>query len=498
MNHKRSLRPIPSIGCSGKRRLACAAALLLGSLSAHAQPSLEPLLEKTIKTYGGDKLRSLQTLKLTESYRQFDYGQSHHPSEVDMEPGVFELSIDFNRRQKNFQWVIGDKTGYSIRHWLYDGRQGYRIGHATQSIAKSEGISFAGVDRRYGQVLDTLLVKMLADNRESAGWADKPLLEGKAVSFSNGDGQRFTLYIDSQTGYVMGMSRAGWQPDQAFIYHYANHRRQDGLAYAADTYLTDAGEPRYVTRSREVTFNPTVADDFVAPTGYSEQAKRLTFPEMVVNKLADNVYQAGKEWGFSIFVDAGDHFIAAGGYEGLTERFDAVKTYSGLNKPLKYMVASHHHDDHLEGMNEAALLGAIFVAAADHIPSIREVVEAPLADDRFVSGEEFARRTSGQVRVIDHPSGHANHNLMTYVPAAKLLFSADTYASRAGSGAPNGHSGLKRLAALLTVEGAEVTQFVASHSPRVLTDEDFRASLQKIVTPVCPADWQSCRIIHER
>ena len=498
MNNKKQHcdREMPGAWATGWRALV--ALLLLGSINANAQSQLDQLIDKTISAYGGDKLRSLKTLKLVESYQQFDYGQSHHPSEVDREPGVFELSIDFTRRQKDFRWVMGDKTGFSTRHWLYDGRQGYRIGHATRSIAVSEGIDFAGVDRRYGQVLDTLLVKMLDDHRQSVAWAEKPLLDGKAVTFSTSDEQTFTLYIDPQTGYVMHMSRDGWQPGQPFIYHYANHRRRQGLAYAGDTYLTDAGEPRYVTRTREVQFNPAVADEFVAPTDYTALAKRLSFPDMVVNKLADNIYQAGKRWGFSIFIDAGEYFVAAGGYEGLTERFEAVKKASGIDKPLKYMVASHHHDDHLEGMNEAAQLGALFVAAADHVPSIRAVVEAPLGDDRFVTGAEFARRTAGLVKVVDYPSGHANHNLMTYVPAARLLFSADTYASRAESGAPNGHRGLKKLAALLNEKGVEVEQFAASHSPRILTDEDFRASLQKIVTPVCPADWQSCRMMRAR
>ncbi|WDD98635.1 hypothetical protein [Thalassomonas actiniarum] len=486
-------------GAGGRfSRLFYIAVLALTCFGASAQQPVEQLIDKTIKAYGNEKLLALDTLKLIESYQEFDYGQSVSPQEVDLAPGVFELSVDFKSRQKNFQWVRGDKEHFSTRHWLYDGRRGYQIGHASKSLAVSEGSTFSGLDRDFGLVLDTLVVKLLAENRDSAAWFDAPVLSGQAVSFKAGEDKVFTLYIDEQTGYVMHMTRPGWQPGQSIIYHFSNHRQQQGLVYASDTYMTDAGEPSYVTRSRKVEFNPALEKAFALPEGYSEQAKSLSYPDMVVKKLAENVYLAGKSWGFSVFIDAGEYFIVAGGYKGLTERYQAVKDFSETDKPVKYQIVSHHHNDHLKGMEEAARLGANFVTAAAHIASIREAVPVPLADERFVPYQDFTRLAPGLVKVFDFPNSHATHNLLTYIPAAKLLFSADLYFSRQQTGAPGGYDELKRLSELLAAQGAKVSQYAAAHSPRILTGQDFNTSLQTIVKPECPKNWLSCQIILAR
>ena len=87
---------------------------------------------------------------------------------------------------------------------------------------------------------------------------------------------------------------------------------------------------------------------------------------MMAEQLSDNIYLAGQDWGFSVFLDAGNYFIGTGGYEDLGLRLAAVQKLVGNDKPLKYQVVSHHHIDHLEGMKEANELGGQFISVKEH------------------------------------------------------------------------------------------------------------------------------------
>ena len=239
--------------------------------------------------------------------------------------------------------------------------------------------------------------------------------------------------------------------------------------------------------------NPDVTKAFALPIGYGEESPTLDFAEMAVKKLADGVYLAGKNWGFSIFVDAGDYFIAAGGYAGLTDRFDAVKAFAGTDKPLKYQLVSHHHIDHLGGMKEAAELGATFVTVADHVASIRESAGISIADDRFILVDGTASVADGKAMVVDFPSGHTSHMLVSYFPGSKIAFSADTFFSRQKAGSPSGYDGLDALKKLFADLNLDAQYFAAAHSGRVLTAADMDAALGNVPEDaVCPADWTFC------
>lgn len=212
------------------------------------------------------------------------------------------------------------------------------------------------------------------------------------------------------------------------------------------------------------------------------------------NKRKEFQWIRGEGWSFSIFYDAGDYYVASDGYKDLTERFDKVKTYTGKNNPLQYQVVTHHHLDHLGGMNEAEKLGVTFVAANDHIETIQSMVDKPLTDDRFLLINSSTSIANDMVQAVDVPSAHASGHITVYFKEAKTLFTADTYLSRQESGVPNGHDGLARIKSTLAQKDIVPEHFAAAHSGRVLTKDEFHQSLQKRAGPsVCPSDWDICK-----
>jgi len=463
---------------------------------AGSQPSqIEQVIKNTVSAYGGNHLLNLKSLALEEKYIGFSDGQSTDPDEVDKGDYHVKVAVDFKNGRKDFRWIRGNKASYSIMHQLYNGNTGYRIDHDAKTKSQSSGLNFANVDRRHLYSLDAFLVKLMHENGTSAKYDGEINLYGDRhhqVSFQAEGYPEMTLYIDQKTNLVTKMKRAHWVPGQFYYYHYSLPEKAQHIQYATDTYVTRNGQPYSVTVSRRVQVKDLPDSYFDLPENYNDAPESLDFSEMSVQQIAENTYLAGKGWGFSIFVDVGSYFVAAGGYDGLTERYKAMKAFAGLDKPLKYFVVSHHHTDHLGGMAEVAKLGANFITVGEHIARIREMAETDLPDGRFITIDKQSNFFDGVLRVIDFPNGHSTHNLMSYFPASQVLFSADFYITRQKEGVPYGHSGLQKFKKLLVAEDIQVELFAAAHSGRVLTADDFEKSLKKTRESNCPQYWEIC------
>jgi glyoxylase-like metal-dependent hydrolase (beta-lactamase superfamily II) len=138
---------------------------------------------------------------------------------------------------------------------------------------------------------------------------------------------------------------------------------------------------------------------------------------MMANRISDSAYHIGQNGGFSIFVDVGDYIVAAGGYPGLNARFDRFKEETGIHKPLKYQVITHHHADHLGGVNEALELGATLVTVAENVETIRDATDREIADNQFLNVDHRLTLGSGRqsVEIYEVSTIHAASFLVTYV-----------------------------------------------------------------------------------
>ncbi|MCJ8271664.1 MAG: hypothetical protein MJK04_19975 [Psychrosphaera sp.] len=453
------------------------------------------LIDKVVATYGGDKLLNLKSFVVVDKYNSFRYGQSQSPDEVDLHAGHSSVTVDLVNKRKNFRWVLGSKEEFRTQHQLFDGKTGYSIRHTERTLTENAGMTYATVDRRHMYYLDTALVLMLKDNRKNASYEGEQSYRGSMhdlVKFKAEGEPEMTLFVNRENGRVGKMQRDYWAGGY-FNYSFSDYEKKQGVLYAANNYVTRAGQPYNVSVSRKIEFNKDVSNEFNRPKGYGTPGgKSLDFSKMNTTKLADNLYLVGYDWGFSIFFDAGDYFIGAGGYKDLTERFEAMKAFAKVDKPLKYQVVSHHHNDHLGGMKEAFDLGVIFIADKDNIADVRRMAKVDIPDNRFIIVDGQGSYADGALKVVDFPNGHATHNLMSYFPSAKTLFSADMFGSRQASGVDNGGESNKKLRSALKQAGFKVEHFAAAHSGRVLTAADLDKSTGPVVDEICPTDWAIC------
>lgn len=465
------------------------------SAVAFASDNKTKIINKVVSGYGEEHFKAIKSINVKDTYKSFRYGQSESPNAVDLVNYRSDSTIDFINKRKNFKWIRGDKDSFSIQHQMFDGKQGYQLNHNLKTLSINSNLSYARTDRRHFYYLDTALAVLLYRNIDDVTVLDDEVTFDSTlfkVKLAMQGYEELTLFINQQTGLIVKMSKPDWQPGKLFIYNYSKVKSQQEVKFATSTYVTRGGQPYMVSVARKLTINPDVSQAFELPDNYQDSAPTLSFSEMMVEKIDDNIYLAGQDWGFSVFLDAGDYFIGTGGYEDLTQRFLAVQKLTGSQKPLKYQVVSHHHIDHLEGMKEAFELGVKFISVQAHQARIKELAYADIAPERFEVVEGNASFANGALKVFDFASGHATHNLISYFPQAKLLFTADMFFSRKVSGSPSGGQTLKLLAERLAEEQIDVELFAAAHSGRVLTSKDFNYALSNTTKSQCPNSWQIC------
>jgi len=158
-------------------------------------------------------------------------------------------------------------------------------------------------------------------------------------------------------------------------------------------------------------------------------------------KLADGVYlfESGSN---SLVVEFNDHLLViepyAGGRGPKPTIDKARQMFPG--KPIKYVVVTHHHDDHSGGLRSYIAEGITVVTT----PANQQFFETMAASNFTINRDdqtknqrkplfEFVRNgkrvfTDGRqtVEIIDiGPSPHAKEMLIAYLPKEKLAFQGD-------------------------------------------------------------------------
>lgn len=481
-----------------------AGSLALSSLGSMAGDKENRIIDNTIKAYGGEKLTQISSLELTDTLMHFSSGQSGYAAQGAMSTHLqayqLELAVDFKNKRKMLKrhntMLVGyhDKINQTITHQLYSDNKGYVIDHCLAQYEPVRYINLDNVSGGFEQMLDPLIVKQLDQDRERARWVDVAYIQGQAhdVLIVNGETkQAYTLFINQATGYLSRVLKQ--REKQAHFYDFLQHNDSDGITWAKQLFVSTAQRALYYSNSRQLKINAVQENSFSIPDQYlvKAQEKFIDDSKPSIRELAEGVYFAGQNWGYTLFVDVGDYYISAGAWHhsgdpsSWQEAVSLLRRATGNNKPIKQHLVSHHHTDHMSGLPAVINEGANLVIHSSVMTAVNDYLQRPLATSRFLQIEDGHHLADGKVVIYDVPNSHADHNLVMYLPEHKILFTEDMFGSSLQEGlhSPNAWPSVDtypRLAVLsqkLALLNLDVEQYVSSHHFRILNQLDIQAAL---------------------
>lgn len=170
-------------------------------------------------------------------------------------------------------------------------------------------------------------------------------------------------------------------------------------------------------------------------------------PGATVEKIADGVYFIAGASHNSVAIEMADHVILFEAPLGDARTVDVIEQVKKTipNKPLRFVVNTHHHFDHSGGLPAAVAEGMTVVTHAYNKAYYEDAFAAPrtIAPDRLArAGNVTAKiQTVGDKAVMSDATrtlelhtlrglGHVDGMMIGYLPKEKILIVADAYSAR--------------------------------------------------------------------
>jgi glyoxylase-like metal-dependent hydrolase (beta-lactamase superfamily II) len=436
----------------------------------------------------GDKLK---TISLRASLEQFDPGESYSLSDPTKPgSGVSELvrSRDLVRGFVRNEWVrpkaddgtkrtyteiITPTAGYVIGNDATNGRLPKRTTKGTPPEHTMSGRRLTATLRELERPIVVIEMKQHPD-RVSAIVDQTVASKTYPALQYRGDYGTFIVLFDPATNLPVRVRTLDWdglEGDSVFDAEYSDWRDVGGAKVAFHTLYSLNGMKVADLKLSKVTANPTLAPatfnipETMLTSAAKPAAANVTPFQWIIRrqfsgfyydsdamytddadelKLVDvgpNVSQTQGGTHNTIFIATNIYLIAVEAPNDDGQAIQSIdmakKRYPG--KPIRYLILTHHHVDHVSGMRTYAAEGATIVVGKGNGEYFRKVLARPETLNRNAPKTAFTPKVievDGKWSVndggrevdayaVDNP--HAASYVIAYVPDAKLGIVTDLY-----------------------------------------------------------------------
>lgn len=448
------------------RKTAMAVMALVSLTSVRAQDS-KATLEAAAKALG-----DVTSIQFSGSGTNNAYGQAFKPGEPwpAFKVTSYTVTIDFRTPAMRME-LERTNPGGKVRGGgglplLAPQRQNQAVsGKAAWNVAASPGGGAPAAAPAMAAVNDRLLALWGGGSAGAAFWAGAPqgviraaqannaTVSGRVVSFKvSGTSVNVTLNAANLVEKVVTMADAPVLGDVAIETTYANYRDFAGVKFPGRIVQKEGGFPILDLTISDVKPNVNVAID--APQNVQQAAAQPVAPAPVrvqTDKIAEGVYYLTGGSHHSVAVEFTDYvvvFETPQTDERAVAVLDAVKKTIS-NKPIRYVINSHNHFDHLGGVRAAMAEGITIITQARNKAYYEKVatMSHTVSPDRLAkSPRKPAIETVAEKRVLTDgnqvlelyrvPNNHTDTMLVGYLPKAKILIEADLYNPPAANAPP--------------------------------------------------------------
>lgn len=448
----------------------------------------QSIIDAAVEAYGGaDTLSNMNTVIIQNEAITWAVDQSRKAEPPwDQNPASGISAIDF----ENDVFVTrnhGTGGGFEFDGaTVINGDESYQFNYRAGTIARIAEPDFDTASGPFFRVTPAFLVRNVNERSQNAYYLGDVTVDDKdyeVVGFSMAVGPAISLYFDKDD-HLLRRSERVFAGVGLVEYRFTDYESVAGIPFNRNFELYLNGDPNMQRTNVKTQVNVPLGD-LTAADKTLEPIPEVTPDPLTRQEVADGVYLIGGSGTYAMFVDMGDHIVAAGGTAGIPERIQSLREVVG-DKPIRYGVMTHHHFDHVMGVSSYEAEGATLVSSAAHEKIVRRAADngdelkLETVTDRMVL-ESDSRR----IEIIDiGPTAHTEHLLVAYLPEEGILFEADHFAMPRSGPVPPAVSSTRTFAAALQQLDIEPQKILSAHSPKPGTMQDLRAALDKEATLV--------------
>ncbi|MDT4897517.1 MAG: hypothetical protein QOH25_2594 [Acidobacteriota bacterium] len=502
-----------------KRELArviglCLTPLLLAAVTTAQQRSVteksymqaREVLEAGIKAIGGaENLQAIADVTRELTGVRTDQAQGMQPvpaSETDHPPvtntytkGTSVRDLRGGRAMEYRETAIFGGQPLIYRS-VITGNAAFFANYVTKNIRTTPPTALAGAKagtfRRYPEsLLQTAWSR--PETLRSLGEADYEGKPQRVVSFADSDGTQVALYFDARTNLLTKSETLADDPvlgDITVETIYSDWRAVDKLRLPFRYVDKIGGVMLQDVKISSTAFNTNPADNlFAMPEGFAKIEPTPPLP--TVKKISEDVYALLGPYN-SMFVVFKDYVLVV--EAGLNNRYSqaAIAEIKKVapDKPIRYLVSTHFHFDHLSGVRSYIAEGTSIITT----PTAKAIIEQAAGRTHLMRPDALSRAPKAPVietlsdkRVFEDgahrielykiSSPHVSEIIIAYLPKEKLLFEGDMLDISEAGLVPVGDDTVD-LAAKIKQLGLQVEQIIPVHG-RMGTIDDLQQAVAR-------------------
>jgi len=321
----------------------------------------------------------------------------------------------------------------------------------------NQNITGQQASTNYGQALNILttpwgFLKAAAANKATVRQeGGQRVVSFSPANFKSPSGQAYTVtgYINNQNLVTKVETRVEHAVvgDLLVEFEYSNYQNMNGVQVPTRIVQRQAGLPTFEAAIKSATPNPSNLAELLTPPagargGGGQQAPAAAAAAAPVDKVGDGVFKIGGNY-TSLAIDMGDHILVveSGQNDARGTAVMAAAKQAIPNKPIRFVVNSHPHFDHASGLAAAVAEGATILTHRNN----EQVLERLLSGPRTLMGDSLSKVANRRTNVVEGvgdrevrkgtngkvvelhriPNEHSDGMLAVYLPAEKILWSAD-------------------------------------------------------------------------
>ena len=468
--------------------------LSLGAASApdrshHDATSVRTNLERA---YGGPQLRRLRSLRVFSDRRLAWPGQGQTAAFVEFATDRQHKYFDLRRKHGSVErWIHQTGNVYHNRY-VVDARGATTIDYTAMTYRRHDKGTFFGSFAGDYRMCDLLLAFHLVVEAQDIEYKGEQFYEGRlhdVVTLSVApDTPQLEVFVSRSDGLIR---RLRMQRELGVVnILFASHVRHQGVRYSRESRAYVGSTLVEYEHDLSLAINMPVARRLKIESNLRPAAASVDTSQMTVEMLVPGVYHVGRD-DYSMFARTNDGYIAVNTAAGLKARYKALIRHTTDHRPLAHAIVTHHHQDHMSGIQDAIDLGAKLHVTQETERAIRTRPESPKSPAVRVLRDGD---TIGPLRVYVRPTAHAVENAFVHHPDGSLLFQDDHYHGLLVDGPTWAQPTAVALHAIIGQLGIKVDRLLSGHARKAERWPDFEAAIRRTrPRNLCPARRRICR-----